>query len=647
MPYFTLNYLAPALEDASPYFTVTEERTRLTTRHLQSLHNLIHYILSNHLICMSVPPSFPLNPSYHLNTISILKEALFPILTALRTTPLPSENENTLKALEHTFSLGLNQLDLTEFEQPLPIVTQDRSSSSLFETPSTSLETSVENLNTPKSYNLPFIEISPDGRRFTLIPYPITGPLDYLEYLHQGIEYVLENRIFISDSSTTAVTSISALAHHSLLSLRQLLLDQSINTCLVMNATDKENITQKNLYWIHRLTSELKLTGFNDNSLSAMLEPSSHRECISNPKPIVNKTLAIKRKKTTLNKVTLIPLFSIVRGASAKHQLSLKEKIFYTCKYSVRKINTASATRYLDIKKSIYKTCNFFKKIYSFQNDHHTLFNYIDPKSKIITLFNSQEALSLLFEGFSENFSFFSENLENVFKDTKKNPIKSLTSECMQIAQKLSSTPIPQINPHILKDILDQELATISNPIMTPKKKTLILPIFAIRICSFGHQTSKTKRITCYLTQYTLLKTSGKTNDTCTIGRISIKNTEKHLEHLCSKKYQNSSLLKYKNPVSKETTIISLNELLPLVLNGIQENLHFLPLHTPSIFKHTKLYQPSESLNNCIKLIKNKLGLDALKENETKTPYILKNLFDNAISKLEPELQTDDKSDED
>ncbi|MBF5051354.1 hypothetical protein CLAVI_000997 [Candidatus Clavichlamydia salmonicola] len=641
MPYFTLNYITPTLQNAAPCFTVTEEQASLTSSQVQSLHAFICHILSNHLICTSVPPSFPLDPTCHHNTILILQDAIHSIILTLKATPLQIDNHAALEALEKTFSYDLLQVDLTEFEQPLPIVTKD-----------------IVPLNIPltssPSYNLPFIEISPDGRRFTLTSYPVTIILDYLEYLHQGVEYVLENRIFLADQSTATMTSPESLANHSLLALLQLLINQSTIISLINNETAQQDIKQSNNNWISRLITDLKYAGFSDASLTKIWQNSLPKEQVSDLALQLKKTSwQVKKTSSALQKTThhdtastLIPLFSITEGPATVDKESFETKTIYECKYSVRKINTNASTRYLDVKKSIITSCEILKKIYASQEHLPSIFNYTHPFSRKISTFNSTEALFFLFEGLSENFYFLSNNFPLILKDTRKNCTKSILKESLEIAKKQLTVPVPEISPHILQDMLDPKLTISLDPItiLTAEKKIHFLPIFSIRLCISGYKISSKGRGECYLTQYTLLKTSGRQNNTCTIARLSIKTTEKHVKYLCSNEYKESSSLKYVDPFSKSATLLPLNKILPLILQGLRENINFLPLQIPSIFKHTKLYRALDSLNNCVDLINNRLGSDAPRKNEAQTPSILKKLFNYAAAKSEPAVQTDDLS---
>ncbi|MBF5051355.1 hypothetical protein CLAVI_000998 [Candidatus Clavichlamydia salmonicola] len=631
MPYFTLNYIAPVLEEAAPYFTVADGPSNLTSSHVQSIHALTHRILSNHLICMSVPPSFPLDTTCHHNTVLILQEAVYPIIRALRTMPLITADQSILASLEKIFFNDLLQVDLTEFEQPLPIVTKDIVSSNL-------------HITSPISYNLPFIEISPDGRSFTLTPYPVTDPLHYLEYLHQGVAYVFENNIFISDPLTAPLSSVRSLANHSLLSLLQLLLSQSRTISLITDTKERQDIAESNNNWLSRLTTELKLAGFSDANLAQIWEePISHKEQPSNTAPKVNKTASTKKITPRPQNITWIPLFIILEDTSATKKKCLKDPPTYLCKYYIKKINPNSSVKYFDIKKSIITTCKIFIKIYTPNSKSNVLFNYIHPVSTKRTMLNTTEALALLFEGLSENFYFLSQHFSYILQNVHSNLPQSLLKKCLQIAKSQLGPNIPQVIPHILTDMLNNELLVHSRQAtqLINTSKIDFLAIFSIRLFITGHKTAKTERIQCYMFQYTILKTPRRKSDSCTIARISIKNTEKHIQYLCSSEYQSSCLLKHINPFSKKVIIKPLNEVLLLTLHGLQENLYFLPLQFPTILNHTTLYQPQDSLNNCITLIKNKLGQNVPEESATNTPNILKTLFNNMISKEETILQKD------
>ncbi|MBF5051380.1 hypothetical protein CLAVI_001024 [Candidatus Clavichlamydia salmonicola] len=653
MPYFTLNYIAPTLQDAAPCFTVTEERTTLSSSQVASLHSLTQYILSNHLPCMSVPSSFPLDPTHHHNTILILQEIIYPIITALRTTSLSPEGLFAIEALEKTFSSDLLQVDLTEFEQPLPIVTEDLVSLNISATSSTSIAISTALLNTPTSYELPFIQIAPDGRSFTLNLYPVTAISNYLEYLHQGVEHVLKNRIFISDPSTATMTSVTSLVHHSLLSLLQLLIDQSPTISLVTNLLEKQDLTQSHCMWINKLTSELKLCGFSNAILNSMWKTETERKSLKNiPYSLLNSSQLLTKTTQSIKKTSskeaayAIPLFFIQQGRTLTLPEITGTITILTLKYEVfTKVGkqtdafTIPRTRMRLTQQNIQRICSpsYHKK---------DLFRSMDPISKKIRSITFTEALPLIFEGLTENLEFLGEEFPELLKNTPSNfPKSSLEKSLNLITAQLSpNTPPSIISTHILKDMLSSiktNQSILTNAVLSKKRTSSynLFPIFFIHLNKGSRNTLLERDYYSYISQYELRVSQGCISKINPKIRASIHATEEHIKNLCSSSFKNSTLHEHQDPFTKEKTTISLSELLLKILEGLKENLLFLPTQFPLVLTNTSVFNPEASLFHSIELVKNKLGLDAPKEDSS--PYILKQLL-TAVQTQESDNATDD-----
>ncbi|MBF5051352.1 hypothetical protein CLAVI_000995 [Candidatus Clavichlamydia salmonicola] len=624
MTYFTLNYVAPTLQEGSPYFTINDGLARITTTHMQSLHALIQHILSNHLICMSVPPSFPLDLTCHQNTILILQEALYPLITILRATSLPLslsfEGQFAVSELESTFSCDLSQANLAEFEQPLPIVVEDIISSSLSERSSTCMATSAAISTIPASYNLPSIQISPDGKRFTLILYPVTTILDYLKHLHQGIQYVLENSVFMSDSSTITMLSATSLDKHSLLSLLQLLIEQSKNITLVTDVKEQENITQSHQMWIYRLTTKLKLSGFSDTSLASMWPASLQRKLIS---PFIETTtFSLSAKKPPLKKKyrkttnpLCIPLFYIC-AVNPLIEKNLKEPTIYVLKYIVRKINNSSSPRYSDIRSTINKTSNLIKDICSSTITSPKLFCYIEPVSNNSMGIDQDKMFSLLFEGLTENLTFLPNKFPTLMQSTfSYNPKTILENSLALVKKQLKSVPAAT-KPHILQNLYQQTKLSTRTPMnicltkkIPSKKQTFSVSLFGIRLKSGPTSLNKLDPHV-YLIRHYVHSLKGHLNQILIQMRISIELTEKHIKELCLSQESICPIIQYLDPVSKEKSVLPLLTALTYILDGLNKNMTIFEKNLPLILKNHRTHHPLKSLQNSIALVSNKLDND-------------------------------------
>ncbi|MBF5051357.1 hypothetical protein CLAVI_001000 [Candidatus Clavichlamydia salmonicola] len=611
MSYFTLNYVAPTLQNIIPYFTVTEEHTTLTPSIVASLYSLTHYILLNHLPCMSVPQSFPLDYTCHYNTILILQEALFPIITALRTTSFPPEGQLAIQALEKIFCYDLLQVDLTEFEQVLPIVTKG-------------VALSNPPVTSHNSYDLPCIQISSNRKSFILTPYSVTDPLDYLQHLHQGVQHVLENRIFISDASTAPMVSASSLANYSLTSLLQLLIGQSKTISLVMDPLERQDVLQSNNFWINRLTLELQLAGFNDTSLTKISIPSKEQKSLtSTSSPII---------KTSSKKMTYyIPIFSFKKAPAGTFKDPSKKHTIYLLEYIIKKSTISQYKCVFRTRTLLSLTLKSIQTICKNTKNNLVFFYYKNPFNHIIQTITYEEALQYAYIGLTENLTFFSRYFPNILKTTiTYMPKEELDKILCTIKCTLgSNTPtIPQANT---LEVLTQRATEPTTPLASKKIPELTsnrIPVFSVST------TQGREKKYSFLLKYSIRRTLTSKGQAYKNIRLAISKTEKHLKSLCNQAAKSTDYsIKYIDPFSLEECVVSFNEMLWISLQGLKENLIFLKRHFPIIFNATIQHNSEQTLLNSIQFIKNLLGSEA--SIEIQKPFILEGLLHKNLVNLE------------
>ncbi|WP_228547653.1 hypothetical protein, partial [Candidatus Clavichlamydia salmonicola] len=129
MPYFTLDYFLMNSPNKTKYFMVKESKDLFTPQHLQELTMLTQEILSNKLLCFSVPSSFPLALDMHTNALNILSDVTLPLVIACKNSLTDPKDVDIANNLQTDLLNSILTEDLSLFNQPLPTVRNDHSSS--------------------------------------------------------------------------------------------------------------------------------------------------------------------------------------------------------------------------------------------------------------------------------------------------------------------------------------------------------------------------------------------------------------------------------------------------------------------------------------------------------------------------------------
>ncbi|MBF5051351.1 hypothetical protein CLAVI_000994 [Candidatus Clavichlamydia salmonicola] len=116
-----------------------------------------------------------------------------------------------------------------------------------------------------------------------------------------------------------------------------------------------------------------------------------------------------------------------------------------------------------------------------------------------------------------------------------------------------------------------------------------------------------------------------------TTTHIAMKLTAKHIKHLYSSEYKGIPFIKYLDPITKKTKDMSLLNVLPHILHGLQENMYAFPRNLPLVVNNTQNYQTPTHLEESIKLIRNRLSIHATEWEAV--PYILEKLLTTAHAK--------------
>ncbi|MBF5051291.1 hypothetical protein CLAVI_000932 [Candidatus Clavichlamydia salmonicola] len=120
MHYFTLNYSNFLFPDLPTSFIIEESITPLNNQNIASLTNIVKNILSQRLPCVSVPPSFPLNTTFHSNTLSILQAVIIPLVKESILLNNTKAFQDSIKELNFSIASCLLSYNFSSFAQAPP-----------------------------------------------------------------------------------------------------------------------------------------------------------------------------------------------------------------------------------------------------------------------------------------------------------------------------------------------------------------------------------------------------------------------------------------------------------------------------------------------------------------------------------------------
>ncbi|MBF5051294.1 hypothetical protein CLAVI_000935 [Candidatus Clavichlamydia salmonicola] len=294
-----------------------------------------------------------------------------PSLTMLKSPYSTSSSEISLEPIprqSHPFLINSLDLELPTLEEAEhPFLTQallDDMPFILEEEKLPEPVTLIESVTTSstESLFLPIITPLIDNNRFILTTQKVFNISKYIQHLHEGIDYIMSEKIHYQDPSFTE-TSEASLHNHSMQFLLQFLHKQTPLFQLISEEHTCSDLQAEHLHRINELEIALKATSFNASYTTTMQETSlpfieKKSSDSSNEKiiPTINKK---KRKKPSDSSNEKI-IFTINKKKRKKPSDSSDEKIIPTINKKKRKQSQLSSTTSLEKKSSVATTSTLF-----------------------------------------------------------------------------------------------------------------------------------------------------------------------------------------------------------------------------------------------------------------------------------------------
>ncbi|MBF5051268.1 hypothetical protein CLAVI_000909 [Candidatus Clavichlamydia salmonicola] len=402
MPYFILNYLNPLIGSKNNSFIIEEVHIPLSAEKIASINLLAQEVISKNLPCTSVPQSFPLNPSFHNNTLVILEDVLGALIELLNESDITPDTHGPIQDLNSTINLCLFGANPACFQQDLPSIipfskpieapsqaittslkqSKKRAGSPLITSPHTKktrldTETDLLSLINPESFfyeqdqtqletvtsisntNIPqpttefiCIDILEGNKHFQFTHLDPMDPNTYLEHLYQGIDLVLTNQIYLSDLSdkNSQQHSASYLHHQSLLSLLSLLNKQKPILSLILN---KDEWTASTAH--HELLTKEIILSLQDGGFTEKIIETTQKE----PFPTtIRESTDIKIKETdSLSDFIKSPSEVAMSSDTSTEKSLTKENMFLTCS----RLNCGIFKIYIKAYNRSFKCIQFIK----------------------------------------------------------------------------------------------------------------------------------------------------------------------------------------------------------------------------------------------------------------------------------------------
>ncbi|MBF5051335.1 hypothetical protein CLAVI_000978 [Candidatus Clavichlamydia salmonicola] len=618
MHYFTLNYFNPSVADTAPYFNIQETPEILNSQKLHALNKIVQKILRNQLICMTVPSTFLLDQSLHNNTIHILKTALFPILKLLKSSFLPTNDLAIIQEMEYSIQLAHFKHNITLFEQPFPLVVDDpyvmnnpsttnalqpKQSLSTENLPLLQEQLSVLQIPDQKislAYSLPVINILSRSNRFTIENQTIINITPYLYHLYQGIQFVLEEKIYYKNPK-----QISYLTHHlhhqSLIRLLELLQEQEALIILPSDPTDRLNIKEKYTNLVNDICASLDdeeiLKFINKNALKINQE-------IKDSILILEPNNLTDYKKI-FNKPTTLHIFSIQIYESKKN---IQYSLSYITKKNSRKDRLLNALQLLLIKTlsnaktllnepfSRVLSCPIFNK--------KTVLNNINSKN---------EYLKEIYIGLKENYFYYNLYFPEIYKTLTK---KDLSLELQEIIRSIEITAnnLTLSLPTVLDDgslgklhqkNLSDKLKIPRKKITTHQTKNTTLPGFSIKLAKSQRSDDPTKKTLTYILTYSLHKYYPyKKRGNFYLFKM-IKKLNEDTKILCALNNDDNLDLRFRTPYTHKSQKLTKEKMLLLLYEGISDSIYFTNTYYPKLFPSKNLTLLQLNLNDALQEVTN------------------------------------------
>ncbi|MBF5051326.1 hypothetical protein CLAVI_000967 [Candidatus Clavichlamydia salmonicola] len=333
MPYFTLSYPSTSKTALHSSFIVKESSESLSIKQIQELTLLVHDIVNKHLPCVTVPSSFPLEPSLHTNTYKIIQDVLFPLSELLNEVEISPKTQSSIADLNCSINSCLLKSNSSEFHQPLPSVTEaiisywkrdgshlgDVISEKKQRTASTEIETMLEDylapavnitdddffsdieLPTPEVSTLvPIIEVMKDSNCFKIINKKTNDPIKELKLLHKSIQNVLDKKIYHTIDNNEALSSTADAIHNTLLTMLSLLNSQDHLLISIVDHEQYFQLTKDHDTLTQHLISVLKESNVSNQPTQST---KTHHKKKESTQKICNSSLKKKNKKYSIYQI--------------------------------------------------------------------------------------------------------------------------------------------------------------------------------------------------------------------------------------------------------------------------------------------------------------------------------------------------------
>ncbi|MBF5051269.1 hypothetical protein CLAVI_000910 [Candidatus Clavichlamydia salmonicola] len=436
MTYFTLNYLNSLTGQENHSFIVEEVNSPLSAAKISSINLVAQEVISKHLPCTSVPPSFPLNPSFHNNTLVILEDVLGALIESLNESDITPDTQSPIQDLSSTINLCVFGADPAFFQQDLPSISspslpidllsnstlsivqspRKRASSSLTiepnnKTPRLDAEAPILSLmDTEPSFDNPVshqqeleisqslsslhssiefisIEILENELSFQLIHNNLMDPSTYLKYLYEGINYVLSKNIYIFDSSKDNLrpSSKSHLHYKTLTALLSLLNKQKYILSLIQDINDCTAFTIQHDLFIKKLILSLENEGANNESIqniqaNTIVQPITRKEIEPEEIASPSTTLNIPKERSLLKEKMFLMVAHLSGNVFKIYIKQDLKKIYYTKSLALLQKYLAKYEGYQSIdnikelpEQSSHSRINLLKTLYIITKNNYFL----------------------------------------------------------------------------------------------------------------------------------------------------------------------------------------------------------------------------------------------------------------------------------
>ncbi|MBF5051271.1 hypothetical protein CLAVI_000912 [Candidatus Clavichlamydia salmonicola] len=310
-------------------------------------------------------------------------------------------------------------------------------------------------------------------------------------------------------------------------------------------------------------------------------------------------------------------------------------KFCYTLVYQVKKNTTSLYDCYTNCRKTISALFTSITTLCGTDDAEKLGLHYISPISKKSKKVNTIEMLQHLFVGVQENLIFLKNHHPAFLRPTQiYDPFADLESSLKLLRNQLKDNLPTQQPSDILLKILEEAQKKDADLISAPTTKTVspiikkkssllqdiipeirssditfIIPVFCTSFKNFSSKKNNLEVGFCTL-HYQTKATSGLLSKFLALLRKNIHRSTQDVESLLNplSKEHRFVNFKYIAPFEKRSTLISRDQALLVLFEGLNENLNFLNTACPELFVPTKIYDSKTALEKALLLVKKALS---------------------------------------